>query len=89
VRTSILTTHDQRPTAGEDSSAERTPITARPAAPARESGTPRWLEPEDVAARAVAGIRRNEAFIITHPGMRPLAAEYFGRILAAYDGASD
>jgi NAD(P)-dependent dehydrogenase (short-subunit alcohol dehydrogenase family) len=84
VRTDILTTNDRRPSAGADGGAERAAIVPRPGAPPREAGSPRWLEPERVAARAVQGIRADEPLIITHPGLRPLVNEYFERILSAY-----
>jgi short-subunit dehydrogenase len=44
-----------------------------------------YVDPEQVADIAVAGIKANEAFIVTHKGMKPLVQEYFDRILAAYD----
>ena len=43
------------------------------------------ISAEEVAAQAVEGIRTNAAFIATHPELKPLVAEYFNRILAAYD----
>lgn len=43
------------------------------------------LEPDEVAAIAVAGLKENRAFIVTHKSMRPIAADYFDRILSAYD----
>jgi NAD(P)-dependent dehydrogenase (short-subunit alcohol dehydrogenase family) len=52
--------------------------------PAPLTGAPDWLESEDVAERALDGLRRNEAFIATHPHMRPVVDEYLGRVQAAF-----
>lgn len=52
------------------------------------SGAPFWVSPEEVAERAVAGLRDNAPIIVTHWGMKPLVEEYFRRILSAYDEAA-
>lgn len=47
-----------------------------------------YLEPTEVAARAIAGIRTNSAIIVTHAGMKPLADDYLDRIRDAYAAAA-
>jgi NAD(P)-dependent dehydrogenase (short-subunit alcohol dehydrogenase family) len=64
-------------------------MTLRPGAPAPAEGTPFLLTAEEVAARAISGLERNDEFIATHPGMRPLVADYLGRLLAAYDAPAN
>jgi short-subunit dehydrogenase len=49
---------------------------------------PLLISPDEVAARTVAGLKADEALIVTHAGMRPLVEEYFNRILTAYDNAA-
>ena len=49
---------------------------------------PFMLSPEEVAARALAGLRDNAPIIVTHAGMKPLVEDYFAKILAAYDVAA-
>lgn len=56
--------------------------------PAPLPGFPFMLEPEEVAARAIAGLRRNAAVIPTHAALKPMVEHYFQRILAAYDDAA-
>ena len=41
----------------------------------------RWT----IVAIAVAGLKENRPFIMVHKSMRPIAADYFARILSAYD----
>jgi NAD(P)-dependent dehydrogenase (short-subunit alcohol dehydrogenase family) len=60
----------------------------RPDAPAPSPDFPFILSPDEVAARAVAGLKRNAPFIVSHPGMKPLVSDYFARVLAAYDEAA-
>src|SRR5579872_2212953 len=45
------------------------------------------IEPAEVAARAVAGIKDGDLYIFTHPGMRKMVEKRFERIDAAYDKA--
>ena len=49
---------------------------------------PFFLTPDEVAARAVSGLKADAPLIVTHAGMRPLVEDYFNRILAAYDSAA-
>jgi NAD(P)-dependent dehydrogenase (short-subunit alcohol dehydrogenase family) len=56
----------------------------RPGAPEPIEGSKFWLTPDEVAAQVVAELPGNPAFIVTHPGLKPIVADYFGRILAAY-----
>ena len=85
VRTDILLSERSRPIAygGPSEPVARLP-TVRPGAPEPAPG-PFMLEPDEVAAIAVAGLKENRAFIVTHKSMRPIAADYFDRILSAYD----
>jgi hypothetical protein len=59
------------------------------ALPPPDSRFPFALSPDEVAERAIAGLRANPPVIVTHAAMRPLVEEYFGRILAAYDEAAN
>jgi short-subunit dehydrogenase len=59
------------------------------ASPPPDPHFPFALSPDEVAARAIAGLRVNAPIIVTHAAMRPLVEEYFGRILAAYDAAAN
>jgi NAD(P)-dependent dehydrogenase (short-subunit alcohol dehydrogenase family) len=45
------------------------------------------IEPAEVAARALEGIKEDDLYIFTHPGMRRLIDKRFSRIQAAYDKA--
>ena len=45
------------------------------------------LEPEEVAARTLSGIRDDDLYIFTHPDMRPWLDKRLERIRAAYDKA--
>lgn len=49
---------------------------------------PFFLSPDEVAARAIAGLKADAPLIATHAGMRPLVEDYFERILSAYDAAA-
>lgn len=63
-------------------------MTIRADAPQGAPGYPFLLSPEEVAARAVAGIKADLPIVVTHASMRPLAEEYCARILSAYDAAA-
>ncbi len=52
------------------------------------SGYPTRLSPAEVADRAIAGLRHDAEFIVTHAGLKPQVEQYFQRILAAYDKAA-
>src|ERR1700722_1011789 len=45
------------------------------------------IEPGEVAARTLEGIKDGDFYIFTHPGMRKLVGKRFERINAAYDKA--
>lgn len=45
------------------------------------------IEPSEVAARALEGIRDGDLYIFTHPEMRPMLQKRLARINAAYDKA--
>lgn len=62
-------------------------IVVRSDAPRPDGGVDIVRQADEVAARAVAGLRKNEAFIVTHPELRPVVEEYFGRILTAFEEA--
>ena len=59
-----------------------------PKSPPPLEGFPFTLSPEEVAQRALAGLKRNAPIIATHAAMKPLVEDYFARILAAYDDAA-
>ncbi|MBG6120054.1 MULTISPECIES: SDR family NAD(P)-dependent oxidoreductase [unclassified Sphingobium] len=68
-------------------SGSRGTMAMRADAPKPLAGYPGYLDAEEVAARAIAGIKANDPIIVTHAGMKPLTDEYLGRIQAAYDAA--
>ncbi|MDO7836696.1 SDR family oxidoreductase [Sphingobium sp. HBC34] len=49
---------------------------------------PFFLSPQEVAARAISGVKANHPLIVTHAGMRPLVKHHLDRILDAYDQAA-
>jgi short-subunit dehydrogenase len=59
------------------------------ALPAPDPRFPFALSPDEVAERAIAGLRADAPIIVTHAAMRPLVEEYFKRILTAYDEAAN
>jgi short-subunit dehydrogenase len=85
VRTDILLSERSRPVTygGPQPHTDRLP-TIRPGAPAPAPG-PFMLEPDEVASMTIAGLKDNRPFIATHKSMRPIVADYFERILRAYD----
>jgi len=56
--------------------------------PAPDPAHPFMLSPDEVAARAIAGLRENRPIIATHAGMRPAVEYYCNNLLAAYDEAA-
>jgi NAD(P)-dependent dehydrogenase (short-subunit alcohol dehydrogenase family) len=85
VRTDILLSERSRPPVygGPREPIVRLP-TIRPGAPAPAPG-PFMLEPDEVARIAIEGLKDDRPFITTHKAMRPISADYFERILSAYD----
>ncbi|MGE0388413.1 MAG: SDR family NAD(P)-dependent oxidoreductase [Gammaproteobacteria bacterium] len=59
-------------------------IVPRDGAPAPLPDTSFFLTAEEVAAQVVTKLPENPAVIATHPGLKPLAEDYFARILSAY-----
>ena len=45
----------------------------------------RRISPGTVAKLTVDGIKNNQAWVATHPDLKPVTKDYFDRILAAYD----
>ena len=89
VPTDILGSARSRTAAyGEAISTEMTTPSVRSDAPAPIPGSKFMVEPEEVAHMVVRGVKANDAFIVTHPGLKPIVADYFGRILSAYDAAA-
>jgi short-subunit dehydrogenase len=43
------------------------------------------LDPDDVGRTAVAGIKRGDFYVLTHPEVRRIAAERSEEVLAAFD----
>ena len=73
-----------RPAGSGRASADLTEITQRDGLPDGIEGAAVFLQPAEVAKRAFAGLRQNLPIIATHPGQRPIVAEYVGRIVEAY-----
>lgn len=63
-------------------------LALREGAPLPAPDHPMTLQPEEVAERAIAGIRANAALVATHAGMKPVVQDHFDRVLAAYDAAA-
>lgn len=61
-----------------------TDMVPREGAPMPLTDTKFFLTAEEVADIAIRALPDNPGFIATHPGLRPLVEDYFGRILAAY-----
>ncbi|QTH24982.1 SDR family NAD(P)-dependent oxidoreductase (plasmid) [Rhizorhabdus wittichii] len=61
-----------------------TDMVPREGAPMPLADTKFFLTAEEVADIAIRALPDNPGFIATHPGLRPLVEDYFGRILAAY-----
>ena len=51
----------------------------------RKKREARRIEPDEVAEMAVRGVKENRAWIATHPELKAVTEDYFGRILEAYD----
>ena len=69
---------------GSDRATSLSDMKTREGAPAPAPNTKFFLTAEEAAEDIVAKLPENPAFIATHPGLKPLVEEYFGRILAAY-----
>ena len=60
----------------------------------RENGPPLLgdhpftLSADEVARRAIAGIKADAPLVMTHAGLKTVTEEYFNRVLAAYDDAA-
>jgi NAD(P)-dependent dehydrogenase (short-subunit alcohol dehydrogenase family) len=66
---------------------EESEIGPYPERPSPRMDLPFFLKPEEVAERALEGLRRDAPIIVTHAGMKPLVQDWCDRILAAYDEA--
>jgi NAD(P)-dependent dehydrogenase (short-subunit alcohol dehydrogenase family) len=95
THTGLVASNSSRPSIVKgDISLEEAPhpmkdILLRPGGPEPLPGGGDWLTPEQVARRTLDGIRENEFFIVTHPGMKPFVEDYTNRLLQAYDRAAD
>lgn len=63
-------------------------IAPDPQRPSPLPNFPFYISPEEVAERAIAGLRRNAPIIVTGAAMKPLVEDYFRRILSAYNDAA-
>lgn len=50
----------------------------------KRPNSPHWMTPEEVGQRVLAGIRRNDLYIITHPEFRDGVETRFAAILASF-----
>lgn len=57
--------------------------------PTTPADTAAGMQPAEVAARIVAGVRDNRFFIATHAGTRPMVESRHADLMAAYDAAVD
>jgi short-subunit dehydrogenase len=79
-------TSDQRKPGGSLGDAQRAALAEQLVAGVeRAHVTP--VEPERVAELALAGVRRNEPYVLTAPGSRAAVARRFSQILRAFDTA--
>ena len=63
-------------------------LAPHPGLPSPLPDFPFMMSADEVAERAIAGLRKNSPIIVTHAAMRPLVEDYFRRILEAYDEAA-
>jgi len=67
---------------------ERDGIELREGAPAPLPDFPRAMSPQQVAERALAGLKADIGIIATHAAMMPSVREYAERVVAAYEDAA-
>ena len=85
VKTGILKSERNRPAELGASKLSREDVLA--VMRSGDAANQTFIEPERAAAAVLEAVRRDEPYVITHPGSRGLVEERFRGILAAYDAA--
>jgi NAD(P)-dependent dehydrogenase (short-subunit alcohol dehydrogenase family) len=85
VRTGILKSERNRPAELGSSRLSREDVAA--VVSASDAANTTFIEPERAARAVLEAVRRNELYVITHPGSRGLVEARFRGILEAYDAA--
>jgi NAD(P)-dependent dehydrogenase (short-subunit alcohol dehydrogenase family) len=85
VKTGILKSERNRPEELGSSKLSRDDVLA--VMKSGDAANQTFIEPERAAAAVLEAVRRNEPYVITHPGSKGLVEERFRSLLAAYDTA--
>jgi NAD(P)-dependent dehydrogenase (short-subunit alcohol dehydrogenase family) len=85
VKTGILRSERNRPAELGTSKLSREDISA--VMSASDAANTTFIEPERAARAVLEAVRRDEPYVITHPGSRGLVEARFRQILDAYDTA--
>ena len=83
VKTGILKSERNRPEELGSSKLTRDDVMA--VMKSGDAANQTFIEPERAARAVLEAVRRNEPYVITHPGSKGLVEERFAGILAAYD----
>ncbi|MGW4335724.1 SDR family NAD(P)-dependent oxidoreductase [Rhodococcus koreensis] len=84
TKTDMVETSAFRPSRESIPAPDLMQIVPRPGLPEPLPGTETFLEPEEVARRAISGVQRNLPIIASHSGQRPMVEEYCWRIVDAF-----
>ena len=85
VKTGILKSERNRPTELGTSKLSREDLAA--VMRGGDAANSTFIEPESAARAVLDAVRRNEPYVITHPGSKPLVESRFAALTAAYDNA--
>jgi NAD(P)-dependent dehydrogenase (short-subunit alcohol dehydrogenase family) len=85
VKTGILKSERNRPTELGTSKLSREDLTA--VMKGGDAANSIFIEPAEAAAAVLEAVRRNEPYVITHPGSKGLVESRFRGLLEAYDTA--
>ena len=85
VKTGILKSERNRPAELGTSKLSRDDLTA--VMRGGDAANATFIEPESAAHAVLDAVRRNEPYVITHPGSKPLVESRFAALTAAYDAA--
>jgi NAD(P)-dependent dehydrogenase (short-subunit alcohol dehydrogenase family) len=85
VKTGILKSERNRPVELGTSKLSREDLTA--VMRGGDAANATFIEPASAARAVLDAVRRNEPYVITHPGSKPLVEARFAALVAAYDTA--
>lgn len=95
TETDLGTTNGGRPSivsgrlGADEAPSPYTDVGFRPDGPLPDPDAAVLFSPDEVARRAIAGIRNGDVIIASHRGMKPLVEAYNARVIAAYDRAGE